>query len=561
MGDVLEFLVDGTSGLAPGDVSGSGIIAGVCSLGEVGRGYLLGKSSDLTGLLGVGPLVDRLRDLFAAGGQNPVVIAVPVAGQSGGYFSDISQTGLGPVATVAGVASENSDIVVRIGTGGALGTATYQLSTDGGTTFGADTVTPVDGQIGVGGITIILGSDSDQVAADEYACIVRAPIGPVRHIGSGPDIILAGTVAAAGEIRLNITGAGGRNEGRYQLSVDGGDSWDVERTIPVDGLILAGSTGATITVPDAEMEIGDIYECRLLPPVPSISSVLTALETPLSLYDVEFVHVTGPSDSVDWAAMGAKADELWNRHRPTFFIAESRLPQDGESLDEWVADLIEERQGFAHRFVAVCTAHGEVSDTTGKRVVRNWAGLLTGRILSTPVMRAIGRVRDGGISQGSLPGDYSEAHQAVLEKEGFVTARHYAGMRSAYWGDGKTLAELTSDYQYLEPLRTIFKGIRLMRIQALKSLYDEAGDPLHEGGAAGLAYLTANLENALNSMVGAVPQELAGHNIVIPPRQDIVKNGVAVEAALIGIPIIRQIKLFANYTYAGSAFDPRLKEG
>ncbi len=48
MGDVLEYLVDGTSGIVPGGVEGSALICGVCSLGEVGKGYLIGKSSDLT---------------------------------------------------------------------------------------------------------------------------------------------------------------------------------------------------------------------------------------------------------------------------------------------------------------------------------------------------------------------------------------------------------------------------------------------------------------------------------------------------------------------------------
>ena len=47
-------------------------------------------------------------------------------------------------------------------------------------------------------------------------------------------------------------------------------------------------------------------------------------------------------------------------------------------------------------------------------------------------------------------------------------------------------------------------------------------------------------------------------DIVIPPGQDIVNNGVAVEMTLIGIPIIRTIKLYASYVYAGSSFDPRL---
>jgi len=47
--------------------------------------------------------------------------------------------------------------------------------------------------------------------------------------------------------------------------------------------------------------------------------------------------------------------------------------------------------------------------------------------------------------------------------------------------------------------------------------------------------------------------------VSIPSGQDIVNNGVAVEITLIGIPIIRQIKLFASYVYAGGNFDPRLK--
>lgn len=66
MGDVLEYLVDGTSGLAPGGVDGKAMVAGVCSKGQVGKAYLVGSRSDLSGLLGVGPLVDKLRDVLAS---------------------------------------------------------------------------------------------------------------------------------------------------------------------------------------------------------------------------------------------------------------------------------------------------------------------------------------------------------------------------------------------------------------------------------------------------------------------------------------------------------------
>jgi len=293
--------------------------------------------------------------------------------------------------------------------------------------------------------------------------------------------------------------------------------------------------------------------------VPSISAVLDAVEQPLDLFDVEFVYVVGPSDSTDWASVGAKADTMWNKHRPTFFLMETRLPYSTETMDDWTAVMLADRQGYAHRFVTVCAAWGEVADVTGKRITRNWAGLKAGRILSIPVMRATGRVRDGGISQGSLPESFTEAHQQQLEVNGFATAKHYAGLRSAYWGDAKTLADVTSDFQYIEVLRTVFKAVRKARIAALKSMYDEAGDPLMEGGASGLIFLKTQLENALNTMVASVPQELAAAIITIPPGQDIVNNGVAVEMELIGIPIIRSIKLFASYIYAGSSFDPRLQ--
>ncbi len=560
MGDVFEYLVDGTSGLAPGGVEGTAIVAGVCSKGQVGKGYLLGKSSDLEGLLGVGPLVDRLRDVFATGGQNPVVIAVPVTGLPGGYITPVKHTGTGPAATVSGVPAANADAVLEIVAGGALGTATYKLSEDGGLTWGITGSTPANGQIAIGssGATLVLGT-GNQVTGDKYAVTVRSPIGPIKKTGTGPDITVAGTVKAAAAVILQITKGGGRNEGLYQLSVDGGDNYGLERTIPVDGAIAVGSAGATITIPDSPgMAAGDQYEFRLHPPVPSISNVMTALEQPLSLYDAEFVYVVGPSDSVDWAAMGAKADELWNKHRPTFFIGETRLPYDGEDLNDWTAALIGEKQGYAHRFVSICAAFGEVSDTRGYRLTRNWGGLMAGRIISIPVQRAIGRVRDGGISQGSLPSEFTEAHQQQLETNGYVTAKRYAGLNSVYWGDAKTTAEKTSDYQYVEVLRTVFKAIRKARIQALKSLQDESGDPKIEGGAAGINFLKANIENALNTMKAAVPQELADYVITIPDEQDIVNNGVAVEMRLIGIPIIRSIKLFASYIYAGSGFDPRM---
>jgi hypothetical protein len=558
MGDVLEYLVDGTSGLAPGGVDGKAIVAGVCSKGEVGKAYLIGKRTNLADMLGTGPLVDCLRDVLATGGQEPVVVAVPVTGQAGGYISPPHVIGSGVKASTIGVAQSNADIVVTVTSGGSLGVAALSLSLDGGATSSLVT-SAASLPLGNTGATLLFPADATLEDDAVFRITVRTAIGPVTRLGAdtSPMITVAGEVLAAAEIVVQIVKPGALNEGTYRLSIDGGDNYAKTRTIPVDGLVALSDYGVTITFPPGDYAGGTTYTCNLLAPTPGIVDVMTALGSPLALNDVEFVVVAGPTDSVDWAAAQAKTDELWSLHRPTYFKLAYRLPYDGEDLNDYTAALQAERADFAGRFVQVCSQYGEISDAGGERKLRNWLGLQAGRVMSIPVQRATGRVKDGPISQGSLPEGW-EAVQPVLEEAGFLTAKKYAGLKGSYWGDSRTLAEDTSDYQYEEVLRVVFKAVRLARIAALKSMYDEAGDPLLPTDKSGLAYLKAQIENALGTMTSALPKELAGYVVDIPPGQDIVNNGVAVEITLIGIPIIRQIKLYASYVYAGGNFDPRL---
>lgn len=565
MGDVLEYLVDGTSGLAPGGVDGSAIICGVCSKGEVGKGYLIGKSSDLASMLGVGTLVDRVKDALLTAGQEATLIAVPCQGNAGGYISEPRITGKSPACKVLGSPQKNALVVMQVETEGQIGTAAVKLSFDGGKNFGSalqsSKTIPLRSDEMQTGATLVFADETENLTlGTKYEITVRTSISDVSKIGSeeSPDITVTGEVKAAAELMLVIEKAGSLNEATYKLSVDGGDTFMKTRTVPIDGTYELLDYGVTITFPEGSYEGGTTYLCSLLAPEPSITSVMEALEKPLSLYDIEFVHVAAASNSIDWAAAGAKADELWNMHRPTYFKMEARLPYAGEDLNDYTAALLEEKQKFSHRFVQVIAQFGEVTETGGNRHFRNFGGLNSGRTMAIPVQRAAGRVRDGGISGVSLV-DGWEAVQPVLEEAGFVTAKKYAGLDGVYWADSRTMADDTSDFRYEEVLRTTFKAVRLMRVAALKSMYDEAGDVLLGENALGLSYLKANIENALDTMVKAIPQELAGYVVNIPNGQDIVNNGVAVETTLIGIPIIRQIKLYTNYAYAGSNFDPRMQ--
>jgi hypothetical protein len=559
--DVFEVLVNGTSGIMPGNVSGSTVVSGVCSLGTVGKIYYVDRRTDLKGLLGSGPLTDRLNDVFKACKTDDIkVMAIPVLGHSSEVVGDVFQVGNGPAATVSGVAGENADIIVSIEDAGVLGTATHKLSQDDGATWDAASSVPADGQITVGttGTTIVIAPGSLE-AGTTYSYAIRKGVGSVTKVGDGPNVTVAGAVKRGAQVELVIVKGGSPNEGQYKLSVDGGDNYSPYKTLPVDHIIAVEDTGVTLTIVDDTYILGDTYSIELMEPVPTISDVITAASLALETVNPELIYIAGALDSVGWMALSTFALDLFAAHKPTLIICEARTPYEGESLDDWTTWLLHEKDGVALSFVGVCTAFGEIVDRNGYSTVRNAGGLLVGRIISIPVMRDIGRVRDGAITGLTLPEGYRDSMQSNLEDGGYITLTRYEGLEGVYWGTGKLMAEPTSDYQRIEIVRVVFKGLRLTRIQALKSLKDELGDPVQGMDASGLAFLRTNLETALDVMTLAKPPELAGRAINIPMDQDFVNNGVAVEQTMIGIPIIDKITLHTNYAYAGTRFDPRVE--
>lgn len=340
MGDVLHYLIDGTSGIATGGVDGKALVAGVCSGGTVGKAYLIGKRTDLGSMLGTGPLVDRVRDMLNTGGQEPFLVAVPVQGQPGGYISALQIKGTDVAATVSGYPSHNADVVARVATAGVIGTATLEISTDGGKTFAEPVPSATQNPISSGeeatGATLVFAEEAVLEQGASYAFTVRCPVGPVYRVGDAESPLVEVTEEATGvldgaELVIQIVKGGARNEGTWRLSTDGGDNFGKTRTIPVDGKAEVPGFGVSVTFPVGSYAAGTTYECRLLPPSPSIVDVLDALETPLGIYDVEFVHVVGASDSVDWAAAQAKAEELWNRQRRRISSWKPACPMTGKT--------------------------------------------------------------------------------------------------------------------------------------------------------------------------------------------------------------------------------------
>ena len=134
-------IVDGAAGLAPPG-GPQALVAGVSDAGAVGASNLIGKESDLS-VLGVGPLVDRLRDIQAEGDAQLNVVAVRLTETAAGTIGTITKTGTGlGVQATSGTSKRFADVVVIATLDGANGVAKVKVSLDGGKIFTPEEVIP-----------------------------------------------------------------------------------------------------------------------------------------------------------------------------------------------------------------------------------------------------------------------------------------------------------------------------------------------------------------------------------------------------------------------------------
>lgn len=181
-------------------------------------------------------------------------IILPVANSAnafdGSVFSGGSYTG-----------TENKTYTVRIASGGAPGTATCEVSEDGGTTWSAAATVPASGTVSLGdGLTVRFGDDgSTELTAGDLFYVNAYPEGRTTDARIGTPRAaanngFAGTVALdassgtyGGDRNRSyvvkfVNGGGAVGEADYRISADGGKTW---------GAVQTASWGSTITVDDS----------------------------------------------------------------------------------------------------------------------------------------------------------------------------------------------------------------------------------------------------------------------------------------------------------------------
>jgi hypothetical protein len=183
---------DGALGIVPSNGNNTAALVGTCSGGTPNTVYSFTDPTTLVSTLGQGPLVEAAAFILAVAG-GPVVCCP--ATKSNGAAGSVTQTGTGlSVVSTTGNPNDAYDAKVKIvqgGTNPAAGTATMQVSLDGGRTYGPETAVPTGGSYAVPntGLTLAFTAAS-LVAGDIYAFTSTAPSMTTNNFNSAVDALL-----------------------------------------------------------------------------------------------------------------------------------------------------------------------------------------------------------------------------------------------------------------------------------------------------------------------------------------------------------------------------------
>lgn len=350
-----------------------------------------------------------------------------------------------------------------------------------------------------------------------YAFPVKAgtegTVGEVTHTGDGTgSITVSGKPGNASDIVIQVTEAGGLNTGCFKYSVDGGNSFSGEFTIPQTGEYIIPGTGLTATFAagedtDAGFAEGDAYAFRTTAPAMSNADVLEAAGKLAGFNkDFEVCHIVGTSTGTLWAALAGMAEEFLTIHKkPFIFLCEARPCAEDESMDAYMAAMEEERKGISSYFVCVCLSYASYVRKDLRTQNISLAGVLSGLIGKTKESLSVGCVEECPVSCAKLLkllpdgiGDYSQK----LDETGYTVFRQYSGKEDYYVSNANVMAPAGSDFAYVESVRVLCRIIRAVSTKATDKIQCEI-DPGNLDGSIGTieAYLNIAIEDCLRDKI------------------------------------------------------------
>lgn len=293
---------------------------------------------------------------------------------------------------------------------------------------------------------------------------------------------VTGSPNNAYDIVVEIMDAGECNEGSFRYSLDGGNTFTEEMTIPITGEAVLESTGMTVKFTDSEdgdsFKEGDCFRFSTTSPSMSNEAVISAVESLINSPLVfEFVHIVGASSRALWASLCTLANDFLNKYkRPLFFVCEAREKKTDETLEEYVNAMLEERKGISNIYMQVVCSNSSYQRMDGRVQDINNAGIVTGLYGRSKESQSIGEVKSFPISEAKmtrlLP-EGIEDYIETLDKAGYLTIRRYISKEDYYVTSANMMSPKGSYYTYAEDVRVSNRLVRAVRAEALNELQVE----------------------------------------------------------------------------------------
>lgn len=376
-------------------------------------------------------------------------------------------------------------------------------------------------------------------AASIYCIPVKAgtagTIGAVEEEKAGyGEFTVTGSPNNAYDIVVEVMDDGECNEGSFRYSVDGGNTFTEEMTIPVTGEVTLSATGLVAKFTDAEgggsFKSGDCFTFSTTSPAMSNQAVINAVEglinSPLAF---EFVHIVGTSSKALWASLCTLANDFLTKYkRPLYFVCEARGKTAGETLEEYANAMLEERKGINNMYMQVVCSNSRYQRMDGRVQDINNAGIVTGLYGQAKESQSIGEVKSFPISEAKmlklLP-EGIEDYIKTLDDAKYVTIRKYISKEDFYVTSANMMSPEGSDYAYAEDVRVSNRLVKAVRAAALDELQVEIDPGDIETSIANIQeQLATPVEDAVRDKIissGTVAIDTENLNILVDESLDV----------------------------------------
>jgi hypothetical protein len=188
-----ETTTDGALGLVAGDPKKTFALIGIASLLTANTVYSFTNLQALKDSGGYGPLVEQAAQVLQECGGGVTLLLVKPTPAAGSLVAGAQVgSGLGDVTDSSSAPNDDYDLVIKIIVAGAVSTATFSYSLDGGRTYSSEIATAATYAIPNTGITVAFDSTAGAFAAgDKYPFEAKGPTYTVGNLNTAIDALIA----------------------------------------------------------------------------------------------------------------------------------------------------------------------------------------------------------------------------------------------------------------------------------------------------------------------------------------------------------------------------------